>query len=136
MAASGRRNADDRLALLLAAGKTVADAAETAGVSQRTAFRRLDDAEFRAGVTTLRGEMIGRAVGRLADASTKAVETLTALLTSDSATVRLGAARSILELGTKLREATEIEERLTALEEKASAKHSKPAGPPRSGAGW
>jgi len=120
MAGRGRKSADDRLAVELAAGKTVADAAEAAGLSERTAYRRLDDAAFRGRMTTLRGEMIGRAVGRLADASTKAVETLTALLTTDSATVRLGAARSILELGTRLREAVEIEERLSSLEQKAA----------------
>ena len=64
--------------------------------------------------------MIGRAVGQLADASTKAVQTLTALLVADSLTVRLGAARSILELGPRLREAVEIEERLSSLEQKAA----------------
>jgi hypothetical protein len=35
--------------------------------------------------------------------------------------VRLGAARSVLELGVKLRAAAELEERLTALEEQVAA---------------
>jgi tetrahydromethanopterin S-methyltransferase subunit G len=118
VAGGDRRNANDRLAVELAAGKAVADAADAAGVSERTAYRRLDDAGFRGRVTTLRGDMIGRAVGQLADASTKAVQTLTELLVADSATVRLGAARSILELGMRLRDANEIEERLSTLEQK------------------
>jgi hypothetical protein len=120
MAVSGRRNADDRLALELATGKTVADAAAAAGVSERTAYRRLDDPEFRGRLTVLRGEMVRRAAGRLADGSTNAAETLTALLSAKSEAVRLGAARSILELGTKLRDSTEIEERIVALEDAAT----------------
>jgi hypothetical protein len=97
MAGPDRKNADDRLALELAAGKTVADAAAAAYVSERTAYRRLDDAEFRGRLTALRGEMIDRATGRLSDAATKAVDRLVALLDAESETVRLGAARSILE---------------------------------------
>jgi len=116
VAASGRRNADDRLAVELAAGKIVGEAARVARLSERTAYRRLDDPKFRRRVTTLRSEMIGRATGRLADASSKAVDTLAALLKADSESVRLGAARSILEMGAKFRESAELEQRIAELE--------------------
>jgi flagellar motility protein MotE (MotC chaperone) len=69
--------------------------------------------------------MVTRAVGRLADQSAKAVDTLVGLLGAESESARLGAARSILELGTKLRESTEIEERLAALEQKAKERAHK-----------
>jgi hypothetical protein len=120
MAGRGRKNADEGLGLLLAAGKTVQEAAQTAGISERTAHRRLDDPAFRRLVVKLRGEMVARATGRLSDAAVKAVDTLVKLLDADSDSARLGAARSILELGTRLREAVEIEERLNALEQKAA----------------
>jgi hypothetical protein len=51
---------------------------------------------------------------------TAAAATLRKLLKAEAETVRLGAARALLELGTKLRESAELEERLRALEEKAA----------------
>ena len=125
MAGSGRRNADDRLALELAAGRTVADAAKAAGVSQRTAYRRLDDAGYRQRISTLRSAMVDRATGRLADRSTDAVETLGVLLAAESEWS--GSARPDRSwiLGTKLRESTEIEERLAALEQRAKERTHK-----------
>jgi hypothetical protein len=60
--------------------------------------------------------MVNRATGRLADESVNAVGTLSALLAAKSESVRLGAARSILEIGAKLRKATELEARISDLE--------------------
>ncbi len=122
MAGVGRRNADDRLAIELAAGKTVQQAAQSVNVSERTVHRRLSDDHFRRLVTSMRGEMVNRATGRLADDATKAAETLAALLSAGSETVRLGAARSILELGAKLRESTELERRIAELEARTNGK--------------
>jgi len=116
----GRENADEALIAALASGQTVQDAAKTAGVSARTAHRRLDDPAFARRVTEARSEMVKRAVGQLAEASAEAVTTLRALLRAESETARLGAARSILELGSRLRESTELEERLSALEAAAT----------------
>lgn len=64
--------------------------------------------------------MTHRAMGRLADISTKAVDTLEALLGAESDSVKLGAARIILEAGTRLREIVELEERLAELEEQVN----------------
>jgi hypothetical protein len=126
MAGSGRRNADEALALALASGQTVRDAAAAAGVAERTATRRWADAAFRRRVAELRGDMVGRALGRMADGMTEAADVLRALLAADTPpAVRLGAARSLLELGVKLREAVELEARLTSLEEQfAGERHS------------
>jgi hypothetical protein len=127
MAGSGRRHADDRLAMQLAAGQTIQQAARSVHVSERTVHRRLADSQFQRLVTTLRGEMVNRATGRLSDDATKAVETLAALLSAKSEPVRLGAARSILELGAKLRESTELERRIADLEARTNGKPESPA---------
>lgn len=116
MAHRGRQSADDALALALARGETVRDAALTAGVAERTATRRWADPDFRQRVGQLRTSMVQQALGRMANSMTAASNTLLALLQAEGESVRLGAARSILELGNKLRESVELEERLTALE--------------------
>jgi hypothetical protein len=46
------------------------------------------------------------------------VDTLRGLLAGESESVKLGAARSILELGWKLKEAVELELRIAALEQR------------------
>lgn len=102
MAHNGRRNADEALATLLASGTTIRDAAAQLGVSERTAARRMADPGFRTRVDEIRSEMTARAVGRVADAMCQAADALRELLQGQSESVRLGAARSILELGDKL----------------------------------
>jgi hypothetical protein len=116
MAHRGRRNADEALALAVASGQTLRDAAGTAGVSERTAARRWADPAFRGRVSQLRGEMVQRSLGRMADGMTEAADVLRQLLAAESETVRLGAARSLLELGVRLRESVELEDRIHALE--------------------
>jgi hypothetical protein len=120
LAENGRRRGDDALALALASGKSVRDAAEAAGIGERTATRRVADPGFRRRVAELRSEMVDRALGRMADGMTEAAETLRALLKAEGESVRLGAARSVLELGSRLRESVEFEDRFAALEERIS----------------
>jgi HEAT repeat protein len=112
----GRRNADEALALAVASGQSLRDAAGAVGVSERTAARRWADADFRRRVSALRGDMVQRCVGRMADGMAEAADVLRQLLSAESESVRLGAARSLLELGVKLRESAELEERVAALE--------------------
>jgi len=81
-----------------------------------TVYRRLDDADFCRRLSQLRGQIMGQAVGTLISTSTDAATTLRALLSAESESVRLGAARSILEPGSKFRESLELEERLARLE--------------------
>lgn len=117
MAENGRRKGEAAFLLALAGGQTVREAAKTAGIGERTATRRLADPQFRRQVVAARAEMTQRALGRLAEASTEAVDALRGLLTSPSDTVKLGAARAILELGSRLRESLDLEARMAALEE-------------------
>ncbi len=71
--------------------------------------------------------MVQRTAGALTAAATEAVRTLMELMKpAVPHASRLGAARSVLEIGVKLRELAEPEERLTALEERTAA--DQPAG--------
>jgi hypothetical protein len=124
MAGSGRKNADDALALALATGKSVPDAAKSCGVSERTAYRRLDSPAFRKKVRTLRAKMIDQVLGRMVDGMSDAVDVLRTLLNARSESVALGAARSILELSVNLGYAVDLEERLTAVEKYAIDKRA------------
>ena len=122
MPQKGKRQADHRLLLALACGASVEQAARQAGVSENTAYRRLADADFRRQLQTLRADMVQRTAGALTAAATEAVRALLDLLKpSTPHASRLGAARSVLEIGVKLREAAELEERLAALEERLPA---------------
>jgi hypothetical protein len=117
MPGHGRKDVDDRLLLCFASGASASAAAAQAGCSERTARRRLEDKAFRERVKALRGEMVANAAGRLAASMLLAADRLRELLQARSETVCLGAARSLIELGAKLRESAEIEQRLAQVEE-------------------
>lgn len=119
-----RANADELIVAALASGHTLQEAAKAAGVSPRTVSRRLADPAFKQRIHTLRAEMIGRALGRMADGMSDAAGTLRKLLKAKAESVRLGACRAMLELGVKLREAVEFEARLTALEQRGISHES------------
>lgn len=116
MSGGDRRNADSALVAALACGGTVEAAAQTAGVSVPTVRRRLAEPAFRKAVEEARAESVSRAVARLSATSTLAADCLRELLKAKSETVRLGAARAILELGAKYREAEDLAVRLAELE--------------------
>jgi hypothetical protein len=114
----GRRNADQILILALACGATVEAAAHQGGVSPATVYRRKNDPQFLRRLQEARSEMVQRTAGMLAGAGMESVKTLLALQKETAPpAVRLGAARAVLELGTKLREIVELEQRVLALEE-------------------
>jgi hypothetical protein len=112
----GRFPADDALAFRLAAGDTVRAAAASAGVSEKTAYRRNRNPLFRALVQDLRAGMVRDAAGVLTHAMTAAARTLVELLAHEDANVRHKAAVSLLTAAAKLRETVEFDERLAALE--------------------
>lgn len=116
MAHNGRPKGEDGLVIGLASGLTVRDAAQRAGIGERTAHRRLGAAAFRQRVAEARTNMLDRAIGQLADAATEAVATLRQLLAAEESNVRLAAARAILETGRKLRESHELAQRLDGVE--------------------
>jgi hypothetical protein len=117
MPQQGRRKANQVLLAALACGATVEVAANKAGVSPATVYRRLKERPFQKELQQLRSEMMQRMADMLAAAGGEAVKSLLALLKdAGPAGVRLGAARSIIELAVKLREVAELEPRVRALE--------------------
>jgi hypothetical protein len=99
-----------------------------AGVSPRTLYRRLREAAFLAQVREARTEMERRTTGLLTAAGIGALKTLTGLQdTAASESVRLGAARTILDLGCKFRENLDVAERLAALEARLDGLLADPA---------
>jgi hypothetical protein len=105
-------------ALALAAGRTIDQAAKMSGAGARTIRTWLhDQPAFRWRIQELRAEMTSQALGRLVDTMAGAADTLSHLSRkAKSEMVRLSAARAILELGPKLRENIELEQRITQLE--------------------
>jgi hypothetical protein len=127
MAGTGRHNADEALLLTLACGATAEAAAQKAGVSLRTVRRRLAQPAFRQRLQQVRGDMVQRTAGALTAAATEAVRTLLELQKPPNPpAVRLAAARAVLDLGLKLREAAELEERLAELERRLEARDERP----------
>lgn len=116
-APTGRRRADDTLILALAGGATVEAAAANAGVGLTTVYRRLKDPAFRARLDAARADMVRQATAMLTAAATEAVNTLLDLQAKDSPPpTRLGAAKSVLEIGNRLRTEVDLAARLAALE--------------------
>jgi hypothetical protein len=113
-----KRNSDHALLIAIACGATVEAAARQLGISERAAYRRMEKPEFQRELNQLRSDMVQRAAAMLTAAAMESVKTLLELLKSGVApSTRLGAARSIIELGVKLREVVDLEQRILALEE-------------------
>jgi len=133
VAQRGKKIQDERLLLALACGVTVEAAAQAAGLSKRTAYRRLEAPSFCQRLQQVRGEMVQRTSGMLTAAAGESVKALLALVKEGTPpAVRLGAARALLELGMKLREQADLEQRLAALEAAQPAPH----GPRTKGRTW
>ncbi len=112
----------DLAALKLASGGTVTESAVAAGVDPRTIYKwKADDAKFRARIASLRAEMVERSLGRLSDAMGGAADVLVTLLDSADEDVRHRAAVQVLTLTLKVREQTDLAERLAAVEEQLRA---------------
>jgi hypothetical protein len=120
MARTKEKTADSALLQALACGATVENAARKAGVSERTAYRRLADPEFSKQLHQLRLEMVQRTAAMLTGAGMSSVKTLLDIQQDAAvhAGVRRRAARDVLEMGMRLRENADWEERLAALEQR------------------
>lgn len=110
------RPGEDQLVTALAAGKSIAEAAKAAGVSERTARRWLDEETIRQRVEAARAEFVRQALAQLSSAASDAVKALRALLKSENDNAKLGAARAILTTLIPLKEHFELEARISQLE--------------------
>jgi hypothetical protein len=124
----GRHSADESLALALSTGQTIIDAARAAGVSERTARRRIADPDFRRRVADLRGEVIAQAASRLAAAMTHAADRLVQLVDSPDPRAALAAAKAVVGLGLLAREKVDNETLLRELEAKLEQIESQRGG--------
>ena len=115
---------DERILSALVATRTVAEAAQSAGVSERTIYSRLADDDFRAEYERRQSMTLDAACKALQEAMTDAVEVLTSIMKEADASpaTRISAARSVLDYGVKLTELTDLAARVAALE--AAAKEA------------
>lgn len=100
---------DDRLFRALVSGCHVENAAIAAGVSERTAYRRLADPVFRKQIDDARQSLREAILGRLADAGHDAIGVLMDLAHgSEDEAIRLKAAKTLLDslLATQRHEST------------------------------
>jgi hypothetical protein len=120
-----KANSDEALLMALACGATVENAARSAGLSPRTAHRRLASPEFKRRLAQTRTDFVQRATAMVTAGNLEAGKTLIGLLdASIPPAVRLGAARALFEVGLKLRQGEIIEQRLAALEAQVLAQES------------
>jgi hypothetical protein len=125
----GRRPADDLLAAGVAAGLSVQAAARKAGVSERTARRRMAEDGFRERVAELRQEVVRQSLGLAAEGLVDGLVTLRQLCRqAEGDGVRLGAARSLVEIGLQFVQLEDVQARLAALEEARQAGDEKKGG--------
>ena len=106
------------LAVAVAGGQTVKAAAESCSCSERQGYRISATPEFKSRVSAIRAEMTSQAVGELSAAASEAVTTIRELLAStNEPSVRLNAAKAILNALGPLSELGELRSRLDALEQ-------------------
>jgi hypothetical protein len=113
----------EHLAALIAVGETIQDAAHTAGVPLRTAKRWVGTPKFKKRVGTLRRRMIDCVVGKMSDHASAAVKVLIDIMSSIEArnADRISAARGLLSDLLSYGQRQDIDERITALEQRLPA---------------
>lgn len=115
-----KRSALEVLAIGVASGMSLTDAAKQAGIKYITARRRAADPAFRRRVEELRQAITDQALGRLTKDMTAAADTFSALLYDPAPQVRLAAAKAILDFGSRLKADGELREKVARLEETLS----------------
>jgi len=112
-----RRKARFVSALLVT--NTVAEAAEQAGIAERTAYLYLEDPEVQAAVGRGLDDALSDATRQVTAAVSKALATLEVILEDPAAptTSRVAAARLILEAGPRYRQTLDLANRLAVVED-------------------
>lgn len=112
--------AQRRMIAALLTERDVRTAAKAAGVAERTAWRWLEDATFRAELTRQEAAVIDQVTRGLLAMQGNALKELGDLVSGFgggvSPAVRLQAIRTVLEIHLKYRELNTIEQRIAALE--------------------
>jgi hypothetical protein len=113
----GRRDADEELALLIAAGQPFKEVARRARVSPRTLRRRLADPAFTRRVEHYRTRLVAETLVRLEGAMIGAADALRELVGHKDPHVRCRAAVEVLRNALRVRESHDLAERVRRLEE-------------------
>jgi hypothetical protein len=103
-------------AIALARGVSIAQAAQTANVSEATGYRWAKKAEIVRYVEEVRATVLQSAASKICDLTGRAVDTLRTLLDSSDPRVQLAAARQVLDGASKLRQLADMEQELTDIQ--------------------
>jgi hypothetical protein len=110
------------LALALASGTSITDAASQVDLDRRTVYRKLENPEFLRQVCEFRDKLISTALGRMADSMTRAADTLVLMLDAPEPHIRLRAIRALFSLGIRLRDSLDLTGRMRAVETELARK--------------
>jgi hypothetical protein len=107
----------DAVAVAIACGKTVKNAAASIGAGESTVWAWHKQLAFRNRLAELRRELVNRTLNRLADAMAgKALDRLLSLVDSDSSVMQLHAVREIFDRYVAVEQAAELRARIEQLE--------------------
>jgi hypothetical protein len=109
-------NSRELLAVAVASGKAIKDAAVECGLSASRAYHVSSSDEFKGRVAEIRREILDAAVGRLNEAATRAVSALVSILDTGEDKDRIVAAKAILSSLGPISELGELRSRLDRLE--------------------
>jgi hypothetical protein len=116
----------DMALLALVAGRRPADAAADAGIGLRTLQRWLKDPAFNHALTTARTVAFDAAMQRVMAGANIAADTLVDLLSDGQpSAIRLGAARSLLDVAIERHDVATVVARLTELERQVKAQEAR-----------
>ncbi len=103
----------------LISSSSIAEAAQVAGIGERTLYTWLSDKAFAEQYRTARREVVGQALAQLQRVSSLAVTTLSEIMADKEAPAgsRVNASKAVLDLALKAVELEDILDRLENLEE-------------------
>jgi hypothetical protein len=104
---------------------TVADAAKSVGMSERSAYRHMADPAFAARWQEMRSHRLAAALKELQDGAGEAVLCLRRNLTCGSPAAEIRAAAAILDFGMRATELLDLTARVEALEEMGELRYGK-----------
>ncbi|MCX6027658.1 MAG: hypothetical protein NTY23_15665, partial [Chloroflexi bacterium] len=104
--------------------RNYAAAAKACGISKTTVCRRMQDEDFKRAFRAARRQLVEATIGRLQRVSEEAVATLRAALRCRAPSVRVSAARTILDFSLRGVELMDLEDRVAALEQRFADQES------------
>lgn len=113
------KSKDEKIIAALISSKTVKEASELCGISERQIYKRLNDEEFKIEYNSARTRIVTQAVGNIQGLLGEAIERLRSVMNdSDSSPqTQINAADAILRHCLKLTETADVMQRLDKLEE-------------------